>query len=190
MKRRELIVRAAAMAGVATVDKAWAQPVAPMTVLPPVDAAAAKTGFIQASIVEIFAAPSKVDGKVDGTNTTPVVILKARDEERYLPIYIGLTESLSISMGLENTPPSRPMSHDLMVGLIQALQGHVAAVYVQHGPQKDVFYGSIKVIGKGIETEVDSRASDALALALRVKAPILVAVNLMQQTTLDEIKQQ
>lgn len=183
MKRRTLIAGAVSVAGLAAANKVLADPAAA-----PADAKAAKPDVIEATVAAIYQATYTVEGMAE--TSAPVVILKAREQERYLPIWIGAMEGYSISAGLENAKPPRPLSHDLMAELVKALQGRVEAVYVLHGPKENVFYSTIKVVGNGIATEIDSRPSDALALALRVKAPILVATNLMKQTTLDEIKEE
>ncbi|MBV9469893.1 MAG: bifunctional nuclease family protein [Abitibacteriaceae bacterium] len=181
MKRRDLIAGAVSVAGLAAANKVLAEPGAA-----PTEAKTAKPAVTEATVQGIYQATSKAEGV--GETTAPVVILKARDQERYLPIWIGALESYSIAFGLDNSKPSRPMSHDLMAELIKALRGRVEAVYVMRGADEHTFYSTIKVVGNGIETEVDSRPSDALALALRVKTPIFVATDLMKQTTLDEIK--
>ncbi|MBW3634841.1 MAG: bifunctional nuclease family protein [Armatimonadetes bacterium] len=181
MKRRTLIAGAASVAGLAAANQVLAQPGAV-----PTDAQAAKPDFVEATVETIYDAIYKAEG--GGETTSPVLILKARDEERYLPIWIGAPESISISMGLENTRKARPMSHDLKAELVKALQGRVQVVTVRYEPQDNIFYAAIKVVSNGVETEVDSRPSDAIALALRVKAPILVASDLMKQTSLDEVK--
>ncbi len=181
MKRRTLIAGAVSVAGLAAANQVLAQPGG----VPP-DTKTEKPDFVEATVETIYDAIYKGEG--GGETTSPVLILKARDEERYLPIWIGALESISITMGLENTRKARPMSHDLMAELVKALQGRVQAVTVRYEPQDKIFYAAIKVVANGVETEVDSRPSDAIALALRVKAPILVASELMKQTTLDEIK--
>jgi bifunctional DNase/RNase len=188
INRRTLIAGAVTVAGAAATQKVWAQPAEPIKLAPPIGAAAQKAGFVGVVLEGLFQAEFKADGKVAGTS--PIVVFKARDAERYLTIWIGDAEAASIGYALQNTLPLRPVSHDLMVSLIKALRGEVEAVYLHSGPQEGVFYSKIKVLGGGVETEVDSRPSDAVALAVRVKAPILVAADLLRETTPEALKEE
>lgn len=178
MKRRELIAGAVSVAGLAVANKVLADPLTPNDTV-------VKPEFLAATVVELYQVPLKVGGADAGA--TPVVILKARDQERFLPIYVGLSESVSITLALDGVQPKRPLSHDLMAALVGALQGQVEGVYI--GLMGDKIYrATLKVSGQGGKSDVDSRPSDALALALRLQAPIFVAADLMQPTTLEALK--
>jgi bifunctional DNase/RNase len=188
INRRTLIAGAVAVAGASAVEKVWAQPALPTVPAPPIGAKAARDGFVGVIVEGVYQGPLEVDGKAAGT--TPVLVFKARDAERFGTIWIGQVEAASILRALQNTPPQRPNSHDLMAALVKGLKGEVEAVYLQTGPQEGVFYSKIKVAGGGVETEIDSRPSDAVALALRVQAPILVAADLLKETTLEALKRE
>lgn len=102
-----------------------------------------------------------------------VVILKEVDGERHLPIWIGQYEAEAIAMELQGVTASRPLPYDLMRNLIGSLGGEVKQIMVVDLNQ-DVFYARILIRVDDRMVEVDSRPSDAIALAVRVKIPIMV----------------
>jgi uncharacterized protein len=102
-----------------------------------------------------------------------VVILKDVDSDRYLSIWIGQFEAEAIMVTLQEVEVARPMTHDLLKNTILALGGHVERIVITD-LREDVFYGRIFVEVHGQHLEIDSRPSDALALAVRVRAPIYV----------------
>ena len=107
------------------------------------------------------------------------------DERRLLPICIGLPEASAIYTKIEGKDSPRPMTHDLLAQAIEALGGRVSAVVV-HSLEKVVFHGRIDVETDGGVVELDSRPSDAIALALRVEAPIYVAEAVMDESAILE----
>ncbi len=107
------------------------------------------------------------------------------DERRLLPICIGLPEASAIYTKIEGKEVQRPMTHDLLAQTIEALGGNVSAVVV-HSLEKVVFHGRIDVETDGGVVELDSRPSDAIALALRVEAPIFVAEAVMDESAILE----
>lgn len=110
----------------------------------------------------------------DEETKTPVVILRAVEGEETLPIQIGIAEATAILVALQGTAMPRPMTHDLMVTLLQTLGGRLEKVEVAD-LREGTFYGVLYVrTDLGVVT-VDCRPSDAIALALRAKAPIYVA---------------
>jgi hypothetical protein len=109
----------------------------------------------------------------DLVNKTPVVILKEMSGERYLPILIGMFEASAIEMGIRETPLPRPMTHDLLSNLISHL--HLTVEYIHINKIEDsTFYANIVLYHEGRTLEIDSRPSDAIALAIRTQSPILV----------------
>jgi RNA polymerase sigma factor (sigma-70 family) len=102
-----------------------------------------------------------------------IVLLREEDGERMLPIWIGAAEGNALAFPLRGGAPARPMSSDLMVELLRATGGRVERVGVTALREK-TFYGSVTVAVDGRTEDVDARPSDALALAVRVGAPILV----------------
>jgi len=107
------------------------------------------------------------------TTQDRIVMLKERDAERYLPIRIGQTEAFNIAIELQKMPPPRPLTPDLLKSVIQELGAKVTQVVVTD-LSSDTFYARIIMDAGGRHVEIDSRPSDAIALAVRMKAPIFV----------------
>jgi bifunctional DNase/RNase len=103
-----------------------------------------------------------------------VVLLKEVNGTRHLPIWIGDFEAHAIAMELQEAPSPRPMPYDLIKAIIADLNGVVERVVV-NDLAHDVFFAKIVIAASGRTIEVDSRPSDAIAVAVRVKCPILVA---------------
>ena len=106
-------------------------------------------------------------------NYQRVVILKEKGGERYLPIWIGPAEADSIALKLQDVQVPRPMTHDLLRSAIEALGAAVNSIVV-NDLQNDTFFARILLIVDGRDLEIDSRPSDAIALAVRVEVPIYV----------------
>jgi hypothetical protein len=111
--------------------------------------------------------------RVNLMNYQRVVILKEKAGEHYLPIWIGPTEADAIAVKLQGSTVSRPLSHDLLYSVIDAL-GATINFIVLNELKGDTFYAKIIFNLDGGQVEVDSRPSDALALAVRAEAPICV----------------
>lgn len=101
----------------------------------------------------------------------PIVLLKTADENKYLPIWVGQPEASAILVKLQNASTVRPMTHDLLADILGQLEAEVARVTVTE-LRDNTFYARVTVIQNGSEIEVDSRPSDALALAVRFDAAI------------------
>jgi hypothetical protein len=110
----------------------------------------------------------------DSETNQSVVILKEEATGRTLPIWVGLFEANAITMGLEHTWTPRPMTHDLMKNIIEGLDANVRQIEV-NDLRSNTYYAVISLEVGGRRVEIDSRPSDAIALALRLKAPIFVA---------------
>jgi bifunctional DNase/RNase len=109
-----------------------------------------------------------------------VVILKEVSGDRHLPIWIGPFEAEAIAMELQSMPSARPLPYDLMRTIISDMGGTVQQIQVTDLAQ-DVFYARIIIEQNGNRLEIDSRPSDAIALAVRVKVPILVDESVMDR---------
>jgi uncharacterized protein len=109
-----------------------------------------------------------------------VVILKEVDGERHLPIWIGSYEAEAIAMELQGVSASRPLPYDLMRTIIDDMGGSVERITVTD-LSDDVFYARIVLTQNGREVEIDSRPSDAIALAVRARVPILVDDSVMEK---------
>ena len=110
---------------------------------------------------------------VDPVTNMPIVILRDKDGQRVLPIWVGSFEANAIALQIENVPTPRPMTHDLLRNVIHDLNGDIQKIVVCD-LKDNTFYALIYLAVNGEVVAVDSRPSDAIALALRVKAPIFV----------------
>lgn len=111
---------------------------------------------------------------LDPTTKAPVVILKDDASDRALPIWIGAFEASAIAMALQGVVPPRPMTHDLLVAVLRGLKAEVERVVVCD-LKENTYYARIHLRVDGAVREIDSRPSDAIAVAVRVGAPIFVA---------------
>lgn len=126
------------------------------------------------------------------------VILEEIDGDRNLPVLVGAYEAQSIAMAMEFVETPRPLTHDLIVNMINEIEGKVSAIKITK-VEDGVYFSSIDIDSKLFgNKKIDSRPSDALAIALRVHAPILVAADVMKEAIVweedsimieDEIKQ-
>ena len=110
---------------------------------------------------------------VDPITNMPIVILRDEGGEYVLPIWVGIFEANAIALQIENVTTPRPMTHDLLRNLISDLNGTVEKIVVCD-LKENTFYALIHVRVRGETVAVDARPSDAIALALRVSAPIYV----------------
>jgi bifunctional DNase/RNase len=109
-----------------------------------------------------------------------IVILKDIASDRFLPIWIGPYEAEAITVSLQQMEVARPLTHDLLRNVLETLGAEVQQVNITD-LRDDVFYARIIVHVNGHELEIDSRPSDALALAVRVHVPVFVEENVMEQ---------
>lgn len=110
---------------------------------------------------------------IDPSSNTPIVILKTEDEDRAIPIWIGLLEASSIASALQNVDFERPMTHDLFKNFSDFLQIDVTKVEVCD-LRDNTFFALIHFVNQANEFTMDARPSDAIAIALRFKAPIYI----------------
>jgi bifunctional DNase/RNase len=117
----------------------------------------------------------------------PIVFLREKEgsPKRLLPIWVGIAEAQAIHVKIQNQEYPRPMTHDLLKNVIEQLGAKVTSVFI-HSIRGTTFYGQINLSVNGTEIEIDSRPSDAIALALRVEAAIYVAEEVMKQSGLSE----
>ena len=111
---------------------------------------------------------------IDLLTHDPVVILKDLEGKRHLPILIGLFEATAIALALEGTQVPRPLSHDLMKSVIEALKARVDRVVI-HDIQENTFFAKVILESTVGPLEIDARPSDSIALALRTGSPIYVS---------------
>ena len=129
----------------------------------------------------------KVSGiALDPFTNSPIVILKDELNERTLPIWIGFMEASSIAMELEKTPRIRPITHDLVKNLLEKLRYSVTKIEVTD-LRDDTFYARIYLQKEDEEYSLDSRPSDAIAIALRTESPIFVNEEVIEKSKTIEI---
>ena len=110
---------------------------------------------------------------VDPLTNTPIVILRDKEGQRVLPIWVGIFEANAIAQQIENNAPTRPMTHDLLRNVIYDLKASVQKIVVSD-LQENTFYALIYLAVNGETVAIDARPSDAIALALRTRSPIFV----------------
>ena len=122
----------------------------------------------------------KVMGIALDTRTgSPIVVLHDKDNRKALPIWIGSAEASAIIRKIENLTVSRPMTHDLIINMIEKL-GYTLDKIEINDVEKETYYATMFIKDKdGNLTEIDSRPSDAIAVAIRVEAPIFVTANVI-----------
>jgi hypothetical protein len=110
---------------------------------------------------------------VDPVTNMPIIILRDDAGDRVLPIWVGIFEANAIALQIENVATPRPMTHDLLRNIIQDLDGAVQKIVVSE-LKESTFFAVIHLAVRGEPILIDARPSDAIALALRTKAPIYV----------------
>ena len=114
----------------------------------------------------------------------PIVLLKTADGNRFLPIWIGHPEAAAILMKLQNASTPRPMTHDLLTEILGQLNAEVVRITVTE-LRENTFFAQITVQQDGSEVEIDSRPSDAIALAIRSDAPIYAAESVIEESAIE-----
>jgi bifunctional DNase/RNase len=118
--------------------------------------------------------------RVDVGSSTPLLLLEEVGGDRVLPIFIGAPEATAIAYALQHIETPRPMAHDLLGNVITAMGARLFAVEITHLID-NTFYSNLRLLRDGREVLVSARPSDAVALALRVGAPLLVSDELMNE---------
>jgi bifunctional DNase/RNase len=134
----------------------------------------------------------KIDSlRVSLTNQQRIVVLKQVDADRFLPIWIGPYEAEAITIALQEIEVSRPQTHDLVKNIITSLNANLIRAVIK-ALKDDVFYGVLVVEVNGKELEIDSRPSDAIAVAVRAHVPIMVSKKVMDEASIipEESKQE
>jgi bifunctional DNase/RNase len=114
----------------------------------------------------------------------PIVLLKTADGNRFLPIWIGHPEAAAILMKLQNASSPRPLTHDLMTEILGQLDAQIVRVTVTE-LRDNTFYAAITILQDGSEIEIDSRPSDAIALAVRAEAPIFADDTVIEESAIE-----
>ena len=114
----------------------------------------------------------------------PIVLLKTAEGNKFLPIWIGHPEAAAILMKLQSASTPRPMTHDLVTDMLDQLGAQVTRITVTE-LRENTFYAQITVQLDGSEIEIDSRPSDAIALAIRAEAPIFAADRVIEESAIE-----
>jgi bifunctional DNase/RNase len=114
----------------------------------------------------------------------PIVLLKTADGNKFLPIWIGHPEAAAILMKLQGASTPRPMTHDLLTDMLGQLEARVIRITVTE-LRDSTFYASITIQQDGSEIEIDSRPSDAIALAVRAEAPIFADDRVIEESAIE-----
>ena len=120
----------------------------------------------------------------DMVGKQPIVLLKTLEGNRYLPIWIGHPEAAAILMKMQGAPTPRPMTHDLVTEMLGELNATVAKISVTE-LRDNTFFAIITLQVNGSEVEIDSRPSDALAIAVRSGAPIFAAEEVITESAIE-----
>ena len=124
----------------------------------------------------------KVTGlTIDPFTSMPIIILKDLEEKCALPIWIGLIEASAIATELEHIHLTRPMTHDLLKNILNAVDVKVERAVV-HDLADNTFYAKVELLHNHKKLEMDARPSDAIAIALRTKSPIFVAKHVIEKS--------
>ena len=110
---------------------------------------------------------------IDPATNSPIVVLRDLEGQRVLPIWVGVSEANAIALQIENVSLPRPMTHDLLRNVIADLHGEVERIVVCD-LRESTFFAIIQLLVNGERVTIDARPSDAIALALRARAPIFV----------------
>jgi hypothetical protein len=136
--------------------------------------------FVEASIDSI---------RMSLTSQQRIIILKDVNQERYLPIWIGPYESESISIALQEIEISRPQTHDLIKNAIYGLGGSIDRIIINE-LKDDIFYGIIEITQGKKKISLDTRPSDALALAVRTHVPIFISEDIMTSASIEPVEEE
>ena len=133
-----------------------------------------------------------ISARIETVGVNPAsgsIVVLLRTDERVLPISIGVMEAQHIMVALGHEKPSRPLTPDLIVSMLDFLNARLERIEITE-LRDGVYYARLIIQHKGIEFDLDARPSDALALALRVDAPILIAPTVLNEAGLDDVNVQ
>jgi bifunctional DNase/RNase len=118
------------------------------------------------------------------TGHTPVVLL-TDDGHRFLPIYIGISEAISINAAMRGEIPSRPMTHDLIMSILENFHASIATVVIDD-VDEGIYYAQLSIKVNGTEKQLDARPSDCIALAVRSDITVLVRRSILEDSAISK----
>jgi bifunctional DNase/RNase len=139
--------------------------------------------FLEKTIMLVAVRVDRVT--LDAHTNRFVVILRDDVNNRWLPIVVGNTEAQAIALQLENVAPPRPLTHDLIKNLLESIEAKIARVVVSD-LRENTYYALISLKVNSHDTDIDARPSDAIALALRMHAPIFVNADVMDKAAVTD----
>ena len=122
---------------------------------------------------------SLVGVRVELPSNQPIVLLKETDGDRYLPIWIGAVEATAIAFALQGVETPRPMTHDLMRDILKEMEAQVERIVISELVDQ-TFFALIRMSSNGKQADVSSRPSDAIALAVRINAPLYASEEVLE----------
>src|SRR5438046_7863979 len=126
---------------------------------------------------------NRVGARVELPTNQPIVLLKEREGERYLPIWIGAMEATAIAFAFQGIVTARPMTHDLLKNVLEEVGVRVERIVITE-LKEGTFYATIQLHQNGSRYEVSSRPSDAIALAVRVNVPIFANEDVLSEASI------
>ena len=123
--------------------------------------------------------------KIDESRNEQVIVLKEKEGSRFLPVVIGIAEVNAIKLKLSGIKPPRPLTHDLLISVIESLGGKLKKVLIDR-LQNNTFYAKLFLAVNGKEILIDARPSDSVALALRAGVPIFVEEEVLKEAGVSE----
>ena len=123
---------------------------------------------------------------LDGNTNSPILVLQQEDGDEVLPIWIGATEAMAISLALNELTPERPLTHPLLLDALAALGARVAGVTIT-ALREGTFYAFLELMRGAECIHLDCRPSDGIALALRAKSPIRIAESVLAKAARDRV---
>lgn len=122
--------------------------------------------------------------RVELPSNTPIVLLREQTGTRFLPIWVGAVEAMAITSALEGVTPPRPLTHDLLVTVIDTLDAKVERIVVTE-LRNNVYYANLILTMGGRELTVSSRPSDAIALSVRTGAPVFASADVLAEAAIE-----
>lgn len=121
--------------------------------------------------------------RVELPTNQPIVLLKEREGERYLPIWIGAVEATAIAYGMQGIQTPRPLTHDLMRDLLRGLEVSVERILIT-ALTEGTFYAEVQMTSGGQPVNISSRPSDAIALAVRLDVPVFANEDVLEEAAI------
>jgi bifunctional DNase/RNase len=121
--------------------------------------------------------------RIELPSNQPILLLKEREGERYLPIWIGQTEAQAIALAMQGVVTQRPLTHDLLKNVLEELGARVERIVITD-LREGTFYATIQLALNGSRHDVSSRPSDAIALAVRISTPIFASEDVLEEASI------